>query len=444
MRHTGGDADLSTLATGQIIICANFKFDFIPTGDTIKFNYRFASEEYTSYTCSNFNDIFAFFLSGPGYAGPTNLAIIPGTNCPVSINTINNSTMNPCGLVVAPCAPPNNVLYVDNVLGTSIVYDGLTQTLMAKAPVTPCSTYHMKFAIADVFDHILDSGVFLEANSFTTEVATIDTVTSSNSLPASNPFAIEGCNASVVTISRPVAQPFPLVVNLVYSGTATVGVDCNALPSSLTIPANGTTTTFTVTPVLDALAEGSESIKVYVYGALCVTTITDSVTINILDYPNYEVSNNDTICLGQSTTLTAIPNPANPNMTFSWTPVGSTTPTTGTTVVATPSSLTTYHVLASYPGCPVRDSTIAIYVEPTPTLTLTPTNLLCYGVNTGSILSTGTVTYSPLTFTLSPGGSQLTSSPSTFNFIREHIRLPLRVMQVVLKLLQPVFPNLHN
>ncbi|MBL7766588.1 MAG: choice-of-anchor L domain-containing protein, partial [Chitinophagaceae bacterium] len=412
---TGGDADLQNAATGQIYDLCKLEFDFVPIGDTIKFNYRFGSEEYTSYTCSSFNDIFSFFISGPGYAVPTNLALIPGTNCPVSINTINGSTSNPCGTVTAPCAPPNNALFINNSFGTTIIYDGMTAKLLAKAAVTPCSTYHMKFAIADVFDHVLDSGVFLEANSFFSEAATIDTVTSSNTLPSGNPFAVEGCNASVVTLSRPYPKPFAQNINLVYAGTATNGVDCNLLPNSVTIPANATTTTFTITPVLDALAEGSENLKIYVYGTLCSSTITDSIIVSILDYPNYNVSNNDTICLGQSTTMTAIPTPANAYMTFSWTPAGSTTPTTGTTVTATPAVTTTYHVLASFPGCPVRDSLITIYVEPTPTLTLTPTDVLCYGNNTGSILATGAVTYNPLSMTLQPGGSIQNASPATFS-----------------------------
>lgn len=42
------------------------EFDFVPLGDSIKFKYVFSSEEYTpAYVCQ-FNDAFAFFISGPG------------------------------------------------------------------------------------------------------------------------------------------------------------------------------------------------------------------------------------------------------------------------------------------------------------------------------------------------------------------------------------------
>ena len=39
------------------------EFDFRPISDQISFEYVFGSEEYQSYTCSNYNDIFGFFLS---------------------------------------------------------------------------------------------------------------------------------------------------------------------------------------------------------------------------------------------------------------------------------------------------------------------------------------------------------------------------------------------
>jgi gliding motility-associated-like protein len=404
------DVDLSAAATGTTYDMCKLEFDFVPIGDTIEFNYRFGSEEYTTYSCSNFNDIFAFFISGPGYAVPTNVALIPGTFCPVSINTINYKTNNPCGNVQAPCAPPFNSLYVDNILSPTISYDGLTVKLKAQAPVTPCSTYHMKFAIADVFDGILDSGVFLEAGSFVSEAATVSAISSTNNLGGSTPFTIEGCQSSVVTIKRPNPKPTPQLVALTYSGTATPGIDYTGFPATVTIPANDTVVSFTITALTDALAEGMETIDIQVFGSACNTTATDQRTIEIYDIPGFNVTDNFSICQGQSASLSAISNPSNSFLTFSWS--GGTIPTSGSNVSVTPGTTTTYTVSASYPGCSNQDSLITVAVEPTPTISLSPQDITCLNP-AGSITATGTAG-SAFTFTISPGGNILSGSPSTF------------------------------
>lgn len=87
------DPQLNSIATSNLNNAAILEFDFIPLADTIKFKYVFASEEYTEYVCSNFNDVFGFFISGPNPSGGNytnvNIAQIPETSLPVAINTIN-------------------------------------------------------------------------------------------------------------------------------------------------------------------------------------------------------------------------------------------------------------------------------------------------------------------------------------------------------------------
>ena len=77
------------------------EFDFVAESESVAFNYVFGSVDYTSWTCSVYNDIFGFFLSGPGIEGPysndaINLAYVPDpnnpgqyTDTPVAVNTIN-------------------------------------------------------------------------------------------------------------------------------------------------------------------------------------------------------------------------------------------------------------------------------------------------------------------------------------------------------------------
>ncbi|MCB9188603.1 MAG: choice-of-anchor L domain-containing protein [Flavobacteriales bacterium] len=192
----GNDAQLNTiLGTSDFYDKCIIEFDFVPQGDTISFNYIFASEEYPEYVCSEFNDVFGFFLTGPNPGGGNytnfNVARVPSsmnpltfTTTPVAINTINpgfagvygeSSSIN-CLFFGTDCdegctsLDPNyaayNIYYVDNNSGTAYEYDGRTIALPAVAPVVCGNTYHIKLAIADTGDGLYDSGVFLEAGSF--------------------------------------------------------------------------------------------------------------------------------------------------------------------------------------------------------------------------------------------------------------------------------------
>jgi large repetitive protein len=94
--------DLLTMAqqnagTSSVYDVAIIEFDFKPSSDTTTFRYIFASNEYPTYNCSQYNDVFAFFVSGPGISGPytnnsINVALIPGTNLPVCIANIHDHT----------------------------------------------------------------------------------------------------------------------------------------------------------------------------------------------------------------------------------------------------------------------------------------------------------------------------------------------------------------
>ena len=148
------------------------EFDFIPESDTIMFNYSFGSEEYLTWVNSSYNDVFGFFISGPGITGPyssppgfpngsQNIAIVPNTTPPTPIT-------------ISSIHPGFNGNYY-NSGNTTVSYNGYTDVFTAIAIVQPCQTYHIRLAIADGSDDFLDSGVFLEANSFTSTSVSIDT-----------------------------------------------------------------------------------------------------------------------------------------------------------------------------------------------------------------------------------------------------------------------------
>ncbi|MDD3878357.1 MAG: choice-of-anchor L domain-containing protein, partial [Bacteroidales bacterium] len=191
-----GDADLTSIIGSGTNDAAVLEFDFLPVGDTIKFKYVFASEEYHEYVNSSFNDVFGFLLSGPNPSGGNynkkNIALIPNTTTPVSINNVN------AGFIAVnsgayPGTSPSNIAYFKangngngtgnptfNADGATVQYDGFTVVLTAWAHVIPCQTYHIKLAIADVSDYAYDSAVFLEANSFGSDAdsAVADFITS--------------------------------------------------------------------------------------------------------------------------------------------------------------------------------------------------------------------------------------------------------------------------
>lgn len=89
---TPGDPDLLTLAPNSTgaTDAAVLKFDFMVPNDSIKFRYVWGSEEYHDYVTTNCNDVFGFFVSGPRITGKKNIALIPGTTTPISINNVNN------------------------------------------------------------------------------------------------------------------------------------------------------------------------------------------------------------------------------------------------------------------------------------------------------------------------------------------------------------------
>ncbi|HEX8517315.1 MAG TPA: choice-of-anchor L domain-containing protein [Bacteroidia bacterium] len=157
MPGTAGDTDLDSLSGSTTFDACVLEFDCLPAGDTLMFNFSFGSEEYLEYV-GTFNDVFAIFISGPGIVGTVNCATIPG-GIPVAINNVNNDT--------------NSVYYYnnENPAGQYIAYDGFTTNLTAFAQVIPGALYHFKVAIADAFDDMADSGVFLEAFSFRSVLA---------------------------------------------------------------------------------------------------------------------------------------------------------------------------------------------------------------------------------------------------------------------------------
>lgn len=173
---TGSDPDLvaATNPSATLNDAVILEFDFVPTSSQVKFNYLFASEEYTgSFPCS-FSDAFALLLR-PTAGGPyVNMAILPapGTG-PVSVTNIHPQDSF-TGFDMGCGAPNVNFFGGYNTSNIETNFNGRTVPLQATATVVPGQSYHFKMVLADAIDSSYDSAVFLEGGSFNIGVELLD------------------------------------------------------------------------------------------------------------------------------------------------------------------------------------------------------------------------------------------------------------------------------
>ena len=344
---------------------ASIQFSFVAPGDSVKFDYIFASKEYTSYTCSSFNDVFGFFLIGQGINGAplwnangtpnidtVNLAVIPGTTTPVAVNTINQGF--PSGSWPAsncssanPNYVTNSVFYNANSGGTSIInMEGYTDVFTAKASVSCGSLYTIKMFICDVSDGALNSAVFIGARSFE-----LPTISLSQAWNQGNSFndstMIEGCQPSWLYLDRQGAVFDTMVVDFVYGGTAVSGTDYAPLPSSITLLPGQTRDSIQIWAYDDGVAEPNETISIVMQPVTtnCAVYPAQYKTFIIRDKVSVTVdatvgAGNDTLsCPGQQSTLLGTFTTGEGNTTGWW----ETDTAGGVQLTVNPIATTTYH-----------------------------------------------------------------------------------------------------
>lgn len=303
---TPGDPDLTVTNGGTQTNNASWiQFDFIPTGDTMKFDYIFMSQEYNFYVNSSFNDVFAFYLTGPNPQGGNytnqNVAIIPGTNLPVTINNVNNGQSGGCGS--GPCSYCQYFIDNCNPSGNSPFTGGYTTNLSVVVPVIPCSTYTIKLGVADVGDGALNSAVLLKENSFTSNLVTLSSEVNYGN---SDTIMYEGCSqASVQFIKDGADNINPDTVFFVVTGTATQGVDYNMLPPYIVFPPGTDTVTLTITPFMDQVIDPGETVTLTIYDTICGSPYVATITLVITDVQPLDVSvmPDTSLCLGMDVDL---------------------------------------------------------------------------------------------------------------------------------------------
>ncbi|HPE57735.1 MAG TPA: choice-of-anchor L domain-containing protein [Bacteroidales bacterium] len=322
-------------------------FDIKPLGDTLKLTYVFGSEEYNDYVNSSFTDQFRLYITGPNPQGGNynlqNMALVPGTDIEVSINTVNNGNASAGTVPTGPCT--NCAYFADNTGGLTLQYDAFTTKLTACVAVVPCETYSMYLAVWDAGDFIFDSGIAIEEGGLSSNAPTITTEFYLDPSGLTQNMVEGHVNATVV-FRLPDTSYAPMTLNLEIEGSATNGIDYEEIPNHVTFEEGQDSVSFNILPLFDDLIEGDEPIVLIIENNLGCETVYDTLELIIDDYRAMEpvTTPNTIICEGQQVDVGVGFNPywgaGYPPYTYLWEPGGF----TDDTITVSPEENTTYVV----------------------------------------------------------------------------------------------------
>lgn len=363
--NNGNDPDLRLLVGGHITDHSILEFDLVPQGDTLWFRYVFASKEYPDWVCSEFNDAFGFFLSGPGIAGPfsrgaVNIALLPDRVTPVAINNVHAGG----GLL---CPPTNAMYYVDNIGGQVISHGGYTTVLTASARVRCGETYHIKLAIADAGgvddeDTDFDSTVFIEAGSFTSTAMTPRLVPG---MGVAGDTLFEGCFPMDLSFLRSGDLSASDTFLIAYSGSFTNGEDVvPPLPMEVVFPPGEANARFTFHAPLDE--DGPETVVMTITGFLeCMGDMVENTfTFVVEDAPELQaVPSNLTVACGDSVELAPSVSGGYGAYIFDWGAMG-----IGPSITVAPTVATAYEVVVTDTCGTTARTTFQVDLSPPPPL----------------------------------------------------------------------------
>lgn len=403
------DPDLAMLTNLALNDAATVTFSFVAQSDSVSFNYVFASEEYPEFANSSFNDVFGFFLSGPGITGPysnnsINIALIPGTNQAVSINNVNAGN-NDLGCV-------NCQYYVINTSNNSPLstqFDGYTVQLEAAYDQLICGeTYQIKIAIADAGDTSYDSAVFFEANSFT--LPSVDVSLELEAVNGGENTLLEGCGLATIIFERNGDLSAEQVLDLSISGTALNGIDYTSLPETIVFQPGQSITAITLQALLDGVAEPMESLVIsYTAAGTCTSITEQTLEIFIVDVQPLVIEIDDAnINCNESTTLVPTVSGGYGVYTYNWVGVGSTE-----TIDVSPAATTTYLLTVSDTcGLPSSNASATVYIpvlDPIVPITGGPIGIDCLTSLSSTAQATGGNGEYQFSW-LDPFGNQLSST----------------------------------
>lgn len=144
-----------------------------------------------------------------------------------------------------------------------------------------------------------------------------------------------------------------------------------------------------------------------VIGANGTCTNSALTTLSVTPNPTITISPSVTICLGASSTLNV-----SGASSYTWSPGGSLSSTSLSTVVASPTITTTYTVVGANGTC-TNSAVTSVIVNSLSTLTISPSSSLCLGTAASlSVSGSPSYTWSPSTSLSSSIGSTVVANPT--------------------------------
>lgn len=348
------------------------EFDVKPGCDTLRISFVFASEEYPEYIGTGFSDAMGIFVSGPGITGSPNIATLPTNtpfaNPPILVDYVNQFT--------------NSGLFVNNIGGLTVQYDGFTVKLTAKIHIpNVCGTYHVKIAIADGYDCFLDSGIFLEQGSLFCNYNRYEVTTLVQD-------ARRGCSNGVVNFTR--YGDTTSVMNIPYTiaGDAVNGQDYQTLSGTLTFPANTSSTNLNIASLLNGNPSGTDTVRIIVSSTLCGTTTYDTAVVYIHPANLARAGNDTTVCQNQSVTLGTS---TTGGYTYNWTPSGGLSSSVISNPVFTPSAAGVFSFVVQQTdnfSCIFRDTVFVTVQAPVTNNVIGSAQTICTGQSPTSLTGT--------------------------------------------------------
>lgn len=352
---------------------AVLEFDFIPTSEDLSFKYVFGSQEYFAFENTQYNDVFGFFLSGPGITGPysspagfpdgsINIATIPNSNpeLPVTISSVNETT--------------NPGFFVNNQgLETVSDADGFTTVITAEATVQCGELYHIRLAIADGSDGGLSSYVFLEENSFTSPELNI-----TNDVGQDSSYIEVGCGTEVTLTAQPSEAG-----NYTYSWN------------------NGEST--------QSITVGTGDYIVEVTSDANCAILSDTFHVEVINTVSLDLGNDLSVCLGDEVDLEIQSVGGNAPFNYSW--------STGETSssISVPAGTYTLDVTDAN-NCSAQDQITVVGVD-RPTATLSGGGTICAGSDVGVPLDVVFTGLPPFNYIFENENQQFTGTSQYFNMV---------------------------